>query len=154
MTKYLYYYFQIFSIFTYNDEKSLMRKSYRFSKFYKIFYKKRAKTLIQQLMRIEKLGKVGLSFITGCFINPFKMIIIFSSIALFGHKIFVFIRKLVRGAFFAFWYQDDAKKSDMKIENGELLGIANYNICFKNNLSLLIMNVTQINFLDWQNAYI
>ena len=154
MTKYLYYYFQIFSIFTYNDEKSLMRKSYRFSKFYKIFYKKRAKTLIQQLMRIEKLGKVGLSFITGCFINPFKIIIIFSSIALFGHKIFVFFRKLVRSAFFTFWYQDDAKKSEMKIENGELLGNANYNICFKNNLNLLIMNVTQINFLDWQNVYI
>ena len=152
MTKYFFYYFQIFSIFTY--KKSSMRKSYQFSRFYKIFYKKREETLIQQSMRIEKLGKVGLSFITGCFINPFKMIIIFSSIALFGHKIFVFIRKLVRGAFFAFWYQDDAKKSDMKIENVELLGIANYNICFKNNLSLLIMNVTQINFLDWQNAYI
>ena len=152
MTKYFFYYFQIFSIFTY--KKSSMRKSYQFSRFYKIFYKKREETLIQQSMRIEKLGKVGLSFITGCFINPFKMIIIFSSIALLGHKIFVFIRKLVRSAFFAFWYQDDAKKSDMKIENGELLGIANYNICFKNNLSLLIMNVTQINFLDWQNAYI
>ena len=131
-----------------------MRKPYQFSRFYKIFYKKKEETLIQQSMTIEKLGKVVLSFITGCFVNPFKMIIIFSSIALFGHKIFVFIWQLARSAFFAFWYQDYAKKSDMKIENDELLGIANYNICFKNNLSLLIMNVTQINFLDWQNAYI
>ena len=54
-----------------------------------ILYKKREKTLTQQSMTIEKLGKVGLCFIKVCFIEPFKMIIIFSSIGLFVDKIFI-----------------------------------------------------------------
>ena len=37
--------------------------------------KEREKTLIQQSMRKEKLRKVGLCFITGCFLKHFKMII-------------------------------------------------------------------------------
>ena len=37
----------------------------------------REKTLIQQPMRKEKLKKVGLCFITGCSIKPFKIIINF-----------------------------------------------------------------------------
>ena len=44
-------------------------------KIYKRFDKKREKALIQQSMREEKLRKVGLCFITGCFIKGFKMII-------------------------------------------------------------------------------
>ena len=54
---------------------------------------------MQQSMRKEKLRKVGLCFITGCFIKSFNMIIIF----------FLF-RKLIRSPIFAFWYQDDARK--------------------------------------------
>ena len=44
--------------------------------------------------------------------------------------------------------------SEGKIGNGKWLGMANYNIYLKNNFSRLVMNVTQINFLYWQNVYI
>ena len=50
-------------------------KFYQFFKINKRFYKKREKTLIQQTMRKEKLRKVGLCFIIGYFIKPYKMII-------------------------------------------------------------------------------
>ena len=42
-------------------------KSCHFFRFYKRFYKKRERALMHQSMRIEKLGKVGLCFITGYF---------------------------------------------------------------------------------------
>ena len=61
-------------IFIYNE--SLAMKSYKFFKTCKRFGKEREKTLIQQSMRKEKLIKVRLCIITGCFIMPFKMIII------------------------------------------------------------------------------
>ena len=50
-------------------------KSYQFFKIYKRFAKGKRKTLIQQSVRRENLRKVGLCFITGCFIKPFKIII-------------------------------------------------------------------------------
>ena len=50
-------------------------KSYQFFKICKRFDKEREKTLMQQSMRKEKLRKVGLCFITGCFIKSFNMII-------------------------------------------------------------------------------
>ena len=69
--KYFIQYFEIFPIlFLYNNE-SLPMKFDQFFKIYKRFYKKREKTLIQQSIRKEKLRKVRLCFITGCF----KMII-------------------------------------------------------------------------------
>ena len=49
-------------------------KSYQFFKTYKRFNKEREKTLMQQ-SRKEKLKKVGLCFITGCFIKSFNVII-------------------------------------------------------------------------------
>ena len=49
-------------------------KSYQLLRFYKRFYKEREKALIQQSMRIGKLGKIGFCFIISCFIKPFKMI--------------------------------------------------------------------------------
>ena len=73
LTKYFYQHFQIFSIFIYNE--SLPMKSYQFFKICKRFDKEREKTLMQQSMRKEKLRKVGLCFITGCFIKSFNMII-------------------------------------------------------------------------------
>ena len=48
------------------------KKSYQFFKTFKHFDKEREKTLIQQSMREEKIRKVGLCFITGCFIKPFN----------------------------------------------------------------------------------
>ena len=70
LAKYFYQYFQIFSIFIYNE--NLPMKSYKFFKACKRIDKKREKTLIEQSMRKEKLRKIGLCFITGCFIKPFK----------------------------------------------------------------------------------
>ena len=94
-----YHYFQIFSIFAY--DKGLMVKSYQLLRFYKRFYKEGEKTLIQQSRRIEKLGKVGLCFISSCFIKPFKMIMIFPSIGLFVHKIFIFFASSFAVQFFS-----------------------------------------------------
>ena len=65
--------FSIFSNFVSNE--SLPVKFYQFFKIYKRFDKEREKTLIQQSVRKEKLRKVGLCFITGYFIKPFKMTI-------------------------------------------------------------------------------
>ena len=61
------------SIFIYNG--SLPMKSYQIFKISKRFDKEREKTLMQQSMRKEKQRKVGLCFITGCFIKSFNMII-------------------------------------------------------------------------------
>ena len=77
-------------------------KSYQLFRFYQRFYKEREKTLSQQSIRIEKQGKGGLCFITGCFIKPFKMIIIFSSIGLFVHKIFICFASSFTAQFFLF----------------------------------------------------
>ena len=46
-----------------------------FSKFANALIRKEKKTLMQQSMREEKPRKVGLCFITGCFIKSFNMII-------------------------------------------------------------------------------
>ena len=53
---------------------------------------------MQQSMRKEKQRKVGLCFITGCFIKSFNMIT--------NHFLY---RRLVRSPVFAFRYQDDAR---------------------------------------------
>ena len=62
--KYLFWYFQFFSIFLYNQ--SFPMKPYQFFKIYKRFCKDREKTLKQQSMRKEKLRKVELCFIKPC----------------------------------------------------------------------------------------
>ena len=78
-------------------------------------------------MRKEKLRKVGLCFVLGCFKKPFKMIInLFlyfpSSFATqFSH---FDIRDIKRG----YWERQIAR-------NGKL------NIYFKNNFNLLVMNL-------------
>ena len=92
-------------------------------------------------MRIEKLGKVGLCFITSCFIEPFKIMIIFSSIDLFVHKIFNFATSSFAAQFSLF----DIRMTQ-QISKRET-GMANCNIYFKNNFNLLVINVTQMNFL-------
>ena len=50
-------------------------KLYQFFKIYKRFDKERGKTLTHYSIRKENLRKVGLCFITGCFIKPLKVII-------------------------------------------------------------------------------
>ena len=53
-----------------------MIKSCQFFRFYKRFCKEREKTLHAQCsVKIKKLGKGGLCFVTGCFIKLFKIII-------------------------------------------------------------------------------
>ena len=89
LVKHFYHHCQIFSIFIYNE--SLPMKSYQFFKICKRFDKEREKTLMQQSMRKERLRKVGLCFITGCFMKSFNMII----------NNFLF-RKLIQSPIFAF----------------------------------------------------
>ena len=48
--------------------------------------------------------------------------------------------------------QDDAKISKGEVGNGKQLGMANYNIYFKDNFNRLIMNITQMNLLYQQNV--
>ena len=92
-------------------------------------------------MRKEKLKKLGLCFIQGCFIKPFQMIInlfFFYFSSSFSAQFSIFdIRDIKRGN----WERQIAK-------DGKL------NIYFKNNFNLLVMNVTQLNFLNWQNMHI
>ena len=73
LAKYFYEHFQIFFVFTYNE--SLPMKSCQFFKIYKRFDKEREKTLIQPSIGKEKLRKVGLGFITDCFLLSFNMTI-------------------------------------------------------------------------------
>ena len=85
-------------------------------------------------MRKEKLRKVGLCFITGCFIKPFKMII---------NHFFYFSSSFA--AQFSLFDIRDIKRRNWERQiarNGKL------NIYFKNNFNLLVMNVTQLNFLN------
>ena len=82
-------------------------------------------------MRKEKLRKVGLCFISGCFVKPFKMII--------NHFIYFSSSFTMQ-----FWLFDirDIKRGNYEQQiarNGKL------NVYFKNNLNLLVMNVTQLN---------
>ena len=80
------------------------------------------------------MRKVGLCFITGCFLKPFQMLInhFFYFSGLFAAQFLLFdIRDIKRGN----WEQRIAR-------DGKL------NIYFKNNLNLLVMNVTQLNFLN------
>ena len=90
-------------------------------------------------MRKEKLREAGLCFITGCFIKPSKMIIIFFYFSSsFGAQLWFFnIRDIKRGN----WERQIRR-------NGKL------NIYFKNNFKLLVTNVTQLNFLYLQNVHI
>ena len=41
-----------------------------------------------------------------------------------------------------------------EVGDGKWLGMANYNIYFKNNFNRLEMNITQTNFLHWQNVHV
>ena len=91
-------------------------------------------------MRKEKLRKVGFCFITSCFINPFKMII---------NHFFYFSSSFA--AQFSFFDIRDIKRVNWErqiVRNSKL------NIYFKNNCNLLVMNVTQLNFLNWQIVHI
>ena len=49
--------------------------SYQFLEIYKLFDKERDKTIMQQSMRKEKLRKVELFFITGCYNRLFYKVL-------------------------------------------------------------------------------
>ena len=81
-------------------------------------------------MRKEKLRKVGLCFITVCFIKPFQMII---------NHFFYFSRS------FAVQFSPFDKSGNWEQQiarDGKL------NTYFKDNFNLLVMNVAQLNFLN------
>ena len=103
-----------------------MMKSYQLFRFYKYFYKS---------IRIKKQGKVGLCFITGCFKKPYKMIIIFSAMGHFVHKIFIFFASSFAAQFSLFDIRMTQEILKREIGNVKFLVIANYNIYFKNNFN-------------------
>ena len=101
-------------------------KSSQLFRFYKCFYKEREKK--NRTAVNENRKTVKLCFTTGCFIEPFRIKIIFLFNRSFCSQDIYLFRKLVPSAIFAFWNQDDAR---MEIENDKFLGMLNYNIYFK-----------------------
>ena len=86
--------------------------------------------------------KLDFCFITGCFIKPFQITIKINHFFYFTNSFTAqFSLFDIRGIKRGDWEQQIAR-------DGEL------NIYFKNNFNLLVMNVTQLNFLNWQNVHI
>ena len=84
-------------------------------------------------MRKEKLKKAGLCFVTGCFIKPFKMIIVF-----------FYFSSPFAAQFSLFDIRDIKRRNwERQIPRND-----KSNIYFKNNFNLLVMNETQLNFLN------
>ena len=104
---------------------------YQFFKIYKRF--ERRKITHKAVNEKRKTEKSWTFFITSCFIKPFKMVI----------NIFFYFPSTFATQFSLFFF----------ICNKEQLGMANYNIYFQNKFNLLVMNITQINFLCWQNVH-
>ena len=105
--------------------------------------RKKKKTFIQQSMRKEKLGKMKKSSILfyNKLFKPFKMII---------NHIFFYFSSSFSMQFLLFNIKG-IKERNMERQiarKGKLY------INSKNNFNLLVMNVTQLNFLNRQNAHI
>ena len=96
-----------------------------FLNFANAFITKDKKTCMQQSLRIEKVGKVGLSFITGCFINSIKMMINHCFVnRTFCSKGIYFFGKLLR----------------KKYQKGEL-GTTN---CWKRQITIFISKIISV----------
>ena len=80
--------------------------------------------------------------------KPLKMAInqFFFKRHFFSQDIFYFAGSFT-SQFLFFYVEMTQEISKGEIGNDKQLEIANYNIYFKNNFNLLVMNVTQINFL-------
>ena len=117
-------------------------KSYQFFKIWKCFDKERDKTLMQHSLRKEKLKKVGLCFITGCFIKSFNMII--------NHFLFP---KLSRSPIFAFWYQDDARNIKRGSRERQIAGNSKLQYLFKKQFQSF-SNEHNTNFLYWRHVHV
>ena len=85
-------------------------------------------------MKKEKLKKVRLCFITGSFIKPFKMII--------NHFFYLSTSFAAQFSLFDFRHIKRGNWKRQITRNDKL------NIYFKNSFNLLVMNVTQLNFLN------
>ena len=127
-------FWQIICISVFKISPFLSIRSDQFFKIYDRVDKELEKTLIMQSMRIEKLRKVRLCFLTGSFIKPFQMII---------NHCFLFF-KLIRSGIFSFNIRDIKRRNwKWQIARGGKL-----NIYLKNNFNLLVMNVTELNLLN------
>ena len=105
-------------------------KSYQLFRLFQRFYKEREQNTHIAVNENRKTGK--LYFTTGCFIKPFKMKIIFSSIGLFAPNIFICFASLFAAQFLHF---------DVRMmEEMSKTEIANYNVCFKTNFNLLVIS--------------
>ena len=142
LAKYFYQHFQVFSILIYN--KSFPMKSYQFFKICKSIDTEREETLMQSSMRKERLRKVRLGFISGCFITSFNMII----------NQFLLFCKLIRSPIFAFWYQDDARNIKRESRKRQIAKNGKSQYLFQKYFNRLVINITQTNFQYWQSVHI
>ena len=90
---------------------------------------------MQQSMRKEKLRKVRLCFIAGCFRKSFNMII---------NHCFCFASSFA-AQFLLFGIRMMQEISKQEVGNGKQLGMTN-NMYFKNNFNRLAINITQKTF--------
>ena len=68
---------------------------------------------------------------TGCYIKPFNVIIIFSSTGVFVHEIFICFASSFAAQFLFFDISVTQEISKREIGNDKFPGMANYNIYFK-----------------------
>ena len=96
-------------------------KSYNSSKFTNALIRKETKDLCSS-QREKNLRKVGLCFITGCFIKSFE--------SSFAAQLLLFDIRMTQ------------EISKGEVGNDKWLAVENYNIYFKNNFNRLVMNIT------------
>ena len=85
-------------------------------------------------MRKEKLKKFGLCFMKDCFMKPFQMVI----------NCFLYFPRSFAAQFSLFYVRDIKKENWQQHVTRE----GKLNIYFKGNFILLVMNITQLNFLN------
>ena len=78
----------------------------------------------------------------------------FSSISLFVNKFFFYFARSFTAEFLFFDVRMTQEILKWDIGNDKSLGIASYNIYFKNNFNLLVVNVKQIIFFTDKITYI
>ena len=131
MEKYLFQCFEIFSIFISNE--SLPMKSHQLFKIYKRFDKEREKNTHTVANGERKTEKSWTLFYKRLFYKFYFASSILAQLSLFVIRVTQEISKL-------------------EIGNSKLLGMANCRIYFKDIFNVLVMNVTQIDFIDWQKC--
>ena len=149
MEKYLFQCFEIFSIFISNE--SLPMKSHQLFKIYKRFDKEREKNTHTVANGERKTEKSWTLFYNRLFYKAIQNGNHFSSICFFVHVSFYFASSIL-AQLSLFVIRVTQEISKLEIGNSKLLGMANCRIYFKDIFNVLVTNVTQIDFIDWQKC--